>query len=104
MVSLVPVGVARPHCYVVCWDDYPSIQDKSPSWVNLLELLDILYLANMWATCLRYALNRVECVFLYECTHNRMVISKLFCSLTGITIAYYRVLSVSFAVFTDHLC
>ena len=56
MVSLVPVGVARPHCYVVSLDDYPSIQDVSLSWVNLLELLDILYLAKMWVTCLRYAL------------------------------------------------
>ena len=44
MVSLVLVGVARPHYYVVSWDVYPSNQGTSLSWVNPLGLEDTVYL------------------------------------------------------------
>ena len=60
MVSLVPVGVEKPHCYVVPWDDYPSIQDISQSWASLQELLDTQYLVKMWVTCLRYDLGSAQ--------------------------------------------
>jgi len=60
MVFLVPVGVAKPHCYVVLWDDYPSIQDISQSWASLQELLDTQYLVKMWVTCPRYDLGSAQ--------------------------------------------
>ena len=57
-VSLVPVDVARLHCYDVFWDDYPSIQVISSSLVSLLGLEGTTYLEKTLATCHRWALFR----------------------------------------------
>jgi len=54
MASSEPVGLARPHCYAVSWDVYPSNQDKYSSWVNPLGLGDTVYPEKEWALCLRW--------------------------------------------------